>query len=54
MLIALLGECEPKTNFSFPQRTHSREEVIVKFLVWFSSGRYTLLVIERNFHPMFL
>lgn len=26
-------ECEPKTNFSFPKRTHSREEVIVKFLV---------------------
>lgn len=47
MLLASPRECEPKANFSYSQRTHSREEVIVKFLVRFSSGRYTLLLIER-------
>lgn len=45
--IVLPFECKPKTRFSFSKRTHSREEVIVKFLVWFGWlvwGRHSLLV----------
>lgn len=41
-------EYKPKTSF-LPKRTHSREEVIVKFLVWFGwlgCGRYSLLVFR--------